>query len=184
MARDRWRLINGLELYDIRDDPAQRTDVSAAHPEVVEQLRALYRPFWESVAPRMRPVAIDLGNPTDNPTTLCSQNWYMPTGNPPWNFGSISKLPRVNGPWNVNVTRAGRYRFTLRQWPKEADIPIQAVRAAIQIADQRAESLVEPDAAGVVFELDLPAGPTVLRTWLFDETNQAGGAYFTDVEAL
>ena len=45
----------------------------------------------------------------------------MPTGNPPWNFGGIRRLPRVTGPWNVNVTQAGRYRLTLRQWPAEAN---------------------------------------------------------------
>ena len=84
----------------------------------------------------------------------------------------------------MNVTKAGRYRFTLRQWPKEADKPVQAVRAAIQVAGQKAESPVQPDATGVVFELDLPTGRTELRTWFFDEKDRAGGAYFTDVEAL
>lgn len=179
---DRWRLIHGKELYDIQRDPAQRTDVSADHKKVVEQLRALYVPFWESVSPGMTPVAIDLGVATDNPTTLCSQDWYLPTGNPPWNFGQINRLPRVTGPWNVNVTKAGRYRFCLRQWPKEADKPIRAVRAAIQIGDQKMESPVSPKAKSVVFEIDLPVGRTELRTWLFDEKNQPGGAYFTDVE--
>ena len=75
----------------------------------------------------MTPVCIDLGHPTDNPTVLCSQDWYLPKGNPPWNFGSINKLPRVTGPWHVDVKQAGRYRLTLRQFPKEAD---KFVRAA------------------------------------------------------
>jgi hypothetical protein len=30
----------------------------------------------------------------------------------------------------------------------------------------------------------LPAGKTKLETWLFDEQNEAGGAYFTEVELL
>jgi hypothetical protein len=132
----------------------------------------------------MYPVAIDLGDASDNPTTLCSQDWYMPTGNPPWNFGQIKKLPRISGPWKVNIRKAGRYRFTLRQWPKQSGKSVQAVRAEIQIADQKAESIVTSGAKGVVFEFDLPAGTTELRTWFFDEKNQAGGAYFTDVEAL
>ena len=37
---------------------------------------------------------------------------------------------------------------------------------------------------GVIFELELPAGKTLLETWLYDEENKAGGTYFTDVEAL
>ena len=184
VLQDRWRLINGQELYDVKSDPAQRTDIAASRPEIVERLRAVYLPFWESVSPRMRPVSIELGNPADNPTTLCSQDWYMPTGNPPWNFGQIKKLPRVTGPWKVNVTKAGRYRFTLRQWPQESGQPVRAARAAIHIAGEEAEAAVPSNAKGVVFELELPAGMTELRTWFYDAQGEAGGAYFTDVEAL
>jgi arylsulfatase A-like enzyme len=184
ILKGRWRLINGSELYDLDRDPAQRNDVSASNPERVEELRGLYPPFWESVSPRMTPVSIDMGNPTDNPTELCSQDWYMPRGNPPWNFGQIGKLPKVSGPWMVNVRKAGRYRLTLRQWPAIADKPVAAVRAKIRIAGQEMEAGVEPGATGVVFEMELPAGKSKLQTWLFDEKGKAGGAYFTEVEAL
>lgn len=184
VLKDRWRLIDGRELYNLADDPSQRHDVSAAHPQVVESLRALYPPFWESVSPRMVPVAIDLGNPTENPVVLSSQDWYMPTGNPPWNFGQIKKLVRVTGPWMVNVRKAGRYRLTLRQWPALADRALVAVRAQVQIAGMERQAAVKPGSKGAVFELDLPAGRTELKTWLFDADGRAGGAYFTEVEAL
>ena len=179
-----WRLIDGEALYEVGRDPAQREDVSRVFRHVVEDMRGHYRPFWESVSPRMTPVAIDLGNPDDNPTTLCSQDWFMPAGNPPWNFGSIRKLPRVTGPWMVDVKRAGRYRITLRQWPKEAGVPVTGVRAALEIAGQSRESTVEEGTEGVVFELDLPVGKTQLKTWIYDQQGKAGGAYFVDVEAL
>ena len=55
----------------------------------------------------MTPVRIDLGNPTDNPTILCSQDWYLPTENPPWNFRIIRKLPPVTGPWMRTVRFRG-----------------------------------------------------------------------------
>ena len=139
VIRDQWRLMNGKELYDIAKDPAQRKNIAAANPNVVDELRALYMPHWESVEPRMTPVAIDLGNPAQNPTELCSQDWYLPKGNPPWNFGSINKLPRVVGPWNVNVKQAGRYRITLRQFPKVANKPVIAARAKIEIAGKTME---------------------------------------------
>ena len=183
---ERWRLVNsGQErLFDIQADPSQSKNVAAEHPEVVAQLRALYAPFWKQVSPRLTPVRIDLGNPTDNPTVLCSQDWRLTTGNPPWNFNSIRKLPRVTGPWMVDVQRAGRYRITLRQFPKEADKVVVAERAQLDIAGQSLKQLVNPDSKGVVFELDLPAGPTELVTRLFDQQGKAGGAYFTEVEAL
>ncbi len=184
VMRDRWRLINGKELYDLGTDPAQRKDLSAALPRVFEELRALYLPHWESVSPRLTPVAIDLGNPAENPVRLTSQDWYLPTGNPPWNFGTISKLPRVTGPWMVEVKKTGRYRLTLRQWPAEANKPVEAVRAKLRIAGQEKELAVEPGTKGVVFELDLPAGKTELTTWLYNKSGAAGGAYFTEVQAL
>ncbi|MFC5051814.1 arylsulfatase [Rubritalea spongiae] len=183
---EQWRLVNsdGEFLYDIEADPAQQNDVAANHPGVVEQLRQDYQPFWKRVSPRMTPVRIDLGNPANNPTILSSQDWYMDKGNPPWNFGSIKKLPKVTGPWMVDVQRAGRYRITLRQWPKEAEKPVVAVRAKLEIADQVAESPVKAGSTGVEFEIDLPAGPTKLVTYLYDKKGKAGGAYFTDVEFL
>ena len=43
---------------------------------------------------------------------------------------------------------------------------------------------VKAGSKGVVFEVDLPAGPTELVTYLYDKNGKAGGAYFTEVEAL
>ena len=179
-----WRLIDGKVLFNIQADPAQRIDVSNSHPDVVKRLRAYYQPWWESASPRMTPVSIDVGSARENPTRLSSQDWYMPTGNPPWNFGGIRRLPRVTGPWNVNVTQAGRYRLTLRQWPAEANKSVAAVRARVRIAGQEKACPVEPGSQGVVFEMDLPGGPTQLWTYLYDDKGRAGGAYFTDVERL
>lgn len=183
---ERWRLVNSnrLYLFDILADHAQRNDLAAQYPEVVQQLRSLYEPFWQHVSPRMTPVRVDLGNPDQNPTELCSQDWYMPTGNPPWNFGEIKKLPKVTGAWMVQVQKAGQYRISLRQFPKEADQPVVASRAKIEIAGQIMERQVKTGSKGVVFEVDLPKGATELVTYLFDASGKVGGAYFTEVEYL
>jgi arylsulfatase A-like enzyme len=184
VIKDNWRLINGTELYDIQNDPGQKKDISSVNSEKVAELRTLYSPFWKSVSPRMTPVSIDLGNPKENPTLLCSQDWYLDNGNPPWNFGSIKRLPSVTGPWMVNVKKAGLYRFTLRQFPEEADKVIKAIRAKIQIAGKDQEITVEPGSKEVVFELEIPAGKTELITYLYTSKGKMGGAYFTEVEAL
>ncbi|WP_372796462.1 sulfatase-like hydrolase/transferase, partial [Pontiella sp.] len=182
---ERWRLLHGRELYDMETDPLQRTDVAAEHPEVVDALWKNYEPYWDSVVQGMTPVRLDIGNPTENPVELCSQDWYMPQGNPPWNFGLIGKLPRVTAPWMVTVKHAGRYRFTLRQYPKLADKTVeQTVRAKVEIAGLSQEVEVEPGSKGVVIEMDLPAGEAELVTYLYNEKGEAGGAYFTEVEAL
>lgn len=185
---EKWRLVYGskavAELYDIEADLAQQNDLSAQHPEVVTELESLYEPFWESVSPGMTPVSIDIGSPAENPTVLCSQDWFVIGTNPPWNFRSIMKLPRVTLPWKVNVTEAGRYRFTLRQFPVEADRTLVAERAKIEIAGKKAEAAVEPGSKGVIFELELPEGKADLNTYLYDKAGKAGGAYFTEVEKI
>ncbi len=58
------------------------------------------------------------------------------------------------------------------------------LRAKVEIAGQSKESPVEAGSKGVVFEMNLPVGKTELKTWLFDEKGEAGGAYFTGVELL
>ena len=185
ILKDHWRLINGQALYNIRTDPAQRNDVSRQHPEIVEALRNDYLPFWNAVSPRMSPVAIDLGNPRQNPVVLSSQDWYMPTGNPPWNFGTIRKLPAVTGPWIVNITQTGRYRITLRQWPAEAAATLQkCVRARINIAGTDHVQPVTEGSEHVDFEVTLPAGRSTLTTYLIDQDGTSRGAYFAEVEAL
>lgn len=180
-----WRLLDGEKLYDVKNDPSQHRELSEKKPEMVAKLRSLYEMFWVSVSPRLKiPVCLDIGNPVENPTFLCSQDWRLPVGNPPWNFGTISSLPKITGPWHVDVKQAGKYRFSLRQFPKEANRVVKAVRANIKIAGITDESEVRNGEKVVVFELDLPKGKTKLETFLHDEKGRVGGAYFTEVELL
>ena len=48
-----WRLINNTELYDISQDPGEKNNVAAQHPEVVQRLQKSYNTWWESVIPLM-----------------------------------------------------------------------------------------------------------------------------------
>lgn len=108
----------------------------------------------------------------------------MPTGNPPWNVGSIRKLPDVSGPWVVHVQQSGRYFLTLRQLPEEADHIMVAERARVQIAGQVFEREIPKGSHAVTFDVHLPNGETRLQTWLYTREGQAGGAYFVEAEWL
>jgi len=46
----RWRLINGKELYDIQADPAQGSDVAGANQKVVKELRRFYEKLWTDLS--------------------------------------------------------------------------------------------------------------------------------------
>ena len=179
-----WRLLEGEKLYDVSNDLMQRQDIAKKYPQVVERLRGLYEKFWESISVRMTPVCLDLGNPEENPTLLCSQDWRLETGNPPWNFSEINQYKKITGPWHVNVKESGKYRFTLRQFPTVAKKPLRAVRAKIQIADKEISKPIPTGANDIEFELSLKPGKTTLATFLYTKDNQVGGAYFTEVKYL
>ena len=179
-----WRLHNGEVLHNVGNAHWEGADVAKEHPEVVAELRALYDTFWKSVSPRMTPVCLDLGNPAQNPTELCSQDWRLTTGNPPWNYGEINQLKKITGPWHVNVVKAGTYKFTLRQFPEVANKPLVALKAKLQIAGIEKEAPVKQGAKEATFTLELPAGKTTLTTWLTNDKGETGGAYFTEVELL
>ena len=50
--RKKWRLVGGKELYDVRTDPGQKTDIADKHPEIVERLRNDYEQWWADVSKR------------------------------------------------------------------------------------------------------------------------------------
>ena len=184
---ERWRLVNtdkAEELYDIVNDPAQRNNIVSQRPGIVKDLRTAYQSFWKRVSPGLKPVAIDLGDPTENPTVLCSQDWRPEAGNPPWNFRSIKGIPKVTYPWLVNILEAGKYRLTFRQFPKEADKKIDGVRAKIKIAGMEKVAPIPDNSKAAIFTLNLPAGITELWTYIYDQSEKMGGAYFTEVEKL
>ena len=49
----RFRLVRNEALYNMQADPGQSTNVIGDHPEVVEQMRAAYRTWWEQTRPLM-----------------------------------------------------------------------------------------------------------------------------------
>ena len=48
-----FSLVNNTELYDLRADPAQKTNVLAEHPGEVVMLRAAYETWWSEVQPML-----------------------------------------------------------------------------------------------------------------------------------
>jgi arylsulfatase A-like enzyme len=53
VRNSRFRLVNNKELYDIKNDPGETTNVIAQYPEVVEEMRAAYDRWWEEILPAL-----------------------------------------------------------------------------------------------------------------------------------
>lgn len=181
---DRWRLVDGKELYDMPEDPGQRHDVASAHPEVVARLRAAFEAWWATLEPSFDHYGyLVLGAEAADPVDLTCHDWH--SNQVPWHQGMIRAAPWANGDWVVLVTRPGRYEFTLRQQPREAAFPIQASRARVKLDDVEAETAIPEGAASVRLTLDLRAGPGRLQTWFTDgASGRSRGAFFVSVRRL
>jgi len=129
----RWRLVNGRELYDMDVDPGQTCDVSAEHPDVVAALRSEYETWWALVSRQAgEEIPISIGDLREPVARLSSHDWRpfpeMLRDDPEladsnaylaYDQSQIRRGEGMNGYFELQVTQSGRYRFELCRWPKE-----------------------------------------------------------------
>ena len=182
---DRWRFVDGKELYDIRADKSQASDVASANPEVVKQLTSAYDDWWVSLSPAFdEPVRIGLGADEENPVRLTCHDWHTGDKGVPWNQPSVAKNPSMNGWWAVDVQTPGTYTFRLRMRPGGVILNVPAGTARVKIGDVERTVEVEEGRLFVDLTVELPAGPSRLQTWLTEESGAERGAYFVDVRRV
>ncbi len=199
---NRWRLIDDIELYDIKNDPAQTNNVFEKHPEIVKNIRDSHKKYWAKVTPndREKPKFI-IGNKNDKETFLTPSDWYL--ANAPWNHAQVAAGSKQVGEWYITVEKEGLYRFEVCRWPKEANATIQGVPNFHQKKDawnsngpvekliygnkitslpiqsielnvgQFSETiLVNPNDKKVIFDIDLKVGDTKVKGIMYDNKNQ------------
>ncbi|MEZ5966926.1 MAG: arylsulfatase [Planctomycetota bacterium] len=179
-----WRLVNGDELFDIAADPGQRTDVAAAHEDVVARLREAYEGWWASLEPVFDDyVRIDVGGAED-PVELMSHDWHTEDRGVPWHQNHVKNGYVGNGLWALHVREGGDYEITLRRWPAQLQRTMDCVHAAIAAGAVTAEREVEPAATHVTFRVTLPPGPLMLQTTLRRTGGEEHGAYFASIRRM
>lgn len=203
----RWRLVRGEELYDIKDDPGQKNDVAAEHPEVVQRLREAHEVWWAEISPQLEAYCpISLGNEEENPARLCAMDVL---GDVAWHQTHITQAQQSTGTWAVDVEKPGMYRFSLRRWPADRDLAIDdvipteearqliyssedgtssriaPVQATLKLFDQEKLQSVAPGDQDVRFTMDMPrTGTTLLEAWFIDDHGERRGAYYVDVKRV
>lgn len=188
VMRDKWRLINGKELYDMAVDFGQKNDISANHPDLVAALREEYLKWWELVSEQFdRDIPFHIG--ADNKeVVLTTHDVRSEAMQCAWNQIHVRRGTVCNGYWEVDARTAGTYAFELRRWPREAGNALtdgidgddveqrrdcyeergkdrysggQALPirwARLQIGDQTFHAEVAPGDTHATFEVDLPKG--------------------------
>ena len=113
---DNWRLVNGKELFEIRKDRGQETDVSARYPDVVNNLRNEYEKWWDIVSKQYdRMIPIHIGK---MPVSILGQDMRNEECVAAWGQHLVRKGLIALGYWEIEVDEAGEYEFDLRRWPK------------------------------------------------------------------
>jgi len=84
-----WRFVNNAELYDISRDPSETTDVAAAHPGIVGELRNSYDKWWQSAIPLMVNEGLPRVRPEEQPLALRYEKQRRESGIPDWAPPSI-----------------------------------------------------------------------------------------------
>lgn len=183
---ERWRLIDGTELYDIVEDPGQTRDVAADHRDVVARLRSAYDGWWDSLEPAFaRTVRIGLGAPEENPTSLSSHDWRTADDSQVvWNSDQVNCAYPGNGYWAVDVLRGGEYEITLRRWPRPSTLGLGTRHARLRVGEVERETVTSPYDSEARFRVRLSPGPTRLQTWLTGRRGESRGAYFVYVRSL
>ena len=152
---DRWRLINGTELYDINEDRGQEKDIAKDYPEVTEQLKMEYDKWWEKVSVQFEEaIPISIGSDKEKVTRLSSHDWRHldhPDKDHPANESNshlvfsqaqIRQGVGENGYYELNVEEERRYRFELHRWPKEEK---RALTEGIPVEEAKFEKYFIPE---------------------------------------
>jgi hypothetical protein len=120
-----WRLVNRSELYDMQNDPAQKSNVAAHNPDIVNKLAQAYEKWWQDISVGANEYArFIVGSPYQKITVLTAHDLHVEKDYPAWNQEMVRAANEVNGFWALEAAEAGRYEIQLRRYPIEADLAL------------------------------------------------------------
>ena len=186
----KWRLVHNRELYNLANDPGQKTNVINDYPEVVRLLREHYAQWRREMTPLQKQVnTISIGVDSEPTTFLSSANWIGSYADSWHNL----RGGRKNGYWDIQVERSGRYEIALYGWPKGCgaalNAPFKGLRARavaeakLKIGDKGVKKKTAPGDMSAVFTVSLAKGDKPrLQSWFYDKAGKdLGGSYFVYV---
>lgn len=108
-GKDRFDGEPQLQLYNLQEDPRQRTDLSDKHPEILQRLKAGYEEWFQDVSStrpdNFAPPRIAIGTEHESRTVLTRQDWRHTTGRP-W-------AARSNGVWLLDAPESSDFEIEL-----------------------------------------------------------------------
>lgn len=169
----RYKLVNGKELYDLQEDPAEARDVAAAQPQRVAEMRAGYEAWFRDVAAtrNFEVPRIYLGAQFENPVLLTRQDWRGPHAT--WEAGG-------QGYWEVDVRESGAYECTLL-FPEIASEGV----AWVSVGGVRAQANLSSGAKSAALRLNKVAkGPSRVEAGLTLKGEPEFGPHYVEVRRV
>ncbi len=126
----KWRLVNGEELYNVKYDPGQKTNMIKDFPDEAERMEKWYDKEWDKMLPTFSETTeLYLGHEKAPITMLNAHDWIQEEL-PPWNQQHIraaqgfKKDAEFKGYWAVKVVNSGEYKISVSRWPVDSGISI------------------------------------------------------------
>lgn len=207
---DNWRLVDGKELYNMNDDLVQKNNIIQAHPEVAERLAVGYEKWWESLEVdklNSTYAYIKVGSKYENPSRISAHDMLTGRLNKAWHQYGAATASKANGRWKIEFVEEGNYKISLRRFPRESGLAINATFPAVQeefqtemtlpastktnfkkaylyVADFSKEKAIKQGDEEVVFEMKLPKGKFDLEASLFDDEDRIFPVYYLYIEKI
>lgn len=112
---NRYRLVNGNELYDITRDLAQKNDLYKDHPQIVKKMKTHYETWWSGLNPYAEPISLGVDDRTVR-LVPCDTIQHPPHY---WQWHVLHGDAIDGGHWNLSIEKQGMYTIRLQRYPEE-----------------------------------------------------------------
>jgi arylsulfatase A-like enzyme len=166
-----WKLVNGTELYNLRQDPVEARNLQPNELSITASLRKEYERWVEDVGRAgYAPPRIWIGSDIEKPVVLTRQDWRGPKAT--WDATGL-------GHYEVDVKRTGRYRVTLR-FPRL----VENATAVFDGGSTQMRTAVESGAKECAWEVEMrQAGPARFEGRV-EAGGRAWGSHYIEVRRL
>lgn len=205
-----WRLVDGDKLYNITNDLGQENNIIEQHPEVAARLAEGYERWWQSFIDEgvdEKYAYIKVGSPYENPTRISSHDLIIGRYQSVWHQNGAISGAQAGGVWKIEFVEDGEYAITLRRFPRESALAINATfpaqekrveldqtapaskkndftEARLYVAGFSKDSKIEEGQDEITFTGKIPAGKYDMEAQLIDSENRVHPAYYVYIEKL
>ncbi|WP_158971187.1 arylsulfatase [Paraglaciecola sp. L3A3] len=205
-----WRLVDGVELYNVTKDLAQTENVISEHPEVAARLAEGYERWWQSIKndhPNERYAYIKVGSAYENPSRISSHDMLTGKHLHVWHQYGAANASQGTGRWKIEFLEDAQYKISLRRFPPESGLAINATfpqqerrieldrvfpasvkddftSAYLYVAGINGSQRIAAGQEQVDFTSFVPAGRYDMEAQLIDKDGRVYPAYYVYIEKL